>query len=535
MHYPYMHSLYTLHRLSVEAGMRKEYLMASEASGFSRPVSGVGSGAAIIARQDRIPIWSLSYLFIGIIGVGFLFTFFDIFDINVSFIQTCTQIVAGCLPGLPPGVTHTPPGLVLAYDMIGLPTLLNLCGYVVGALILSPLADRFGRRDMLLVTLIITGLGSLYTAFVGDYTNFVISRVITGIGVGADLALVATYIGEVAPSNGRAKYTSLIFIMSSLGAFLGIWLGLILTTPAAPFPEGLPFAQATVQEVNKLPQFAGTGWRWMYGVGAILALIGIFLRFRLPESPRWLITRGRIAEADEIVSDMEQRALKKLANLPPVGSEIHLNEGEKSATYMEILGNPMYLRRTLLLFSMWFVALMTVYTIGVGITTILAGPGLNYPPSTAGMITALGVFGFIACAIFDYGYSERLERKYWLPISAVLTIIGGLIIALSGSANFWVTVIGAIILFIGFNLFVPMAWAWSAENYPTRARATGFALVDGIGHVGGGVGILLIAANISTLGAVGTFLVIGGCLVVAAVIAQFGTATRQQRLDEVSP
>ena len=80
-----------------------------------------------------------------------------------------------------------------------------------------------------------------------------------------------------------------------------------------------------------------------------------------------------------------------------------------------------------------------------------------------------------------------------------------------------------------------MAWAWSAENYPTRARATGFALVDGIGHVGGGVGIILIAGNIATLGTVGTFLVIGGWLVVAAVIAQFGTSTRDKRLDEVSP
>lgn len=510
--------------------------MASEAAGGSSSISSadVGSaGASVIARQDRVPIWSLSYLFIGIIGIGFLFTFFDIFDINVSFIQTCTQIVAGCLPGLPPGVTHVPPGLVLASDKVGLPTLLNLCGYVVGALILSPLADRVGRRDMLLITLVITGLGSLFTAFVQDYTTFIIARVITGIGVGADLALVATYINEVAPSNGRAKYTSLIFIMSSLGAFLGIWLGLILTTPAADFPLGLPFAQAAVQEVNGLPQFVGSGWRWMYGIGALLALVGILLRFRLPESPRWLISQGRVQEADEIVTDMEQRAMNKLGSLPPVGSELHIHSGEKHATYTEILGNPLYLRRTILLFSMWFIAFMTVYTIGVGITTILAT--LGYPPPEAGMVAALGVLGFIGCAVFDFGFGEALERKTWLPISAVFTIIGGLIIALSGSGNFWVTVIGAIILFIGFNLFVPMAWAWSAENYPTRARATGFALVDGIGHIGGGVGILLIAGNITTLGPVGTFLVIGGCLVVAAIIAQFGTATREKRLDAVSP
>ncbi len=496
--------------------------MASEAEAGTR-----STGASVIARQDRIPIWSLSYLFIGIIGIGFLFTFFDIFDINVSFIQTCTQIVAGCIPG-PPG-----PGVVLASDKLGLPVLLNLVGYVIGALILSPLADRFGRRDILLITLVITGLGSLFNAFVQDYTTFIIARIITGIGVGADLALVATYVNEVAPSNGRAKYTSLIFIMSSLGAFFGIWLGLWLTTPAANFPEGLPFAQATVQIVHGLPQFAGNGWRIMYGIGAVLALVGIVLRFRLPESPRWLIARGRVEEADQIVTDMEQRAMKKLVNLPPVGSELHFRSGEKNATYMEVLGNPVYLRRTLLLFSMWFIAFITVYTIGVGITTILAT--LGYPPPEAGMVAAIGVFGFIAVAVFDYYFGEALERKYWLPIAAVLTIIGGLIIGVSGSGNFWVTAIGAIILFIGFNLFVPMAWAWSAENYPTRARATGFALVDGIGHIGGGVGILLIAANISTLGAVGTFLVIGGCLVVAAVIAQFGTATRELRLDEVSP
>ncbi|HVB26071.1 MAG TPA: MFS transporter [Ktedonobacteraceae bacterium] len=508
--------------------------MASEASDLSQPTSRADSaGAALIARLDRIPIWSLSYLFIGIIGVGFLFTFFDIFDINVSFIQTCTQIVPKCLPGPPPGLTAAPPGLVLASDMLGLPVLLNLVGYVIGALILSPLADRFGRRDILLVTLIITGLGSLMNAFVGDYATFNIARIITGIGVGADLALVATYINEVAPGNGRAKYTSLVFIMSSLGAFLGIWLGLWLTTPAAPFPNGLSFAQATVQISGGLPQFAGNGWRIMYGIGALLALVGILLRFRLPESPRWLLSQGRIEEADHIVTDMEHRAMRRMTNLPPIGSELHFHVGEKHATYLEILGNPVYLRRTLLLFSMWFIAFITVYTIGSGLTTVLSG--LGYPPPEAGLIVAFGTFGFIAVALFDYGFGEMLERKYWLPISAVLTIIGGLIIAISGSGNFWVTAIGSIILFIGFNLFVPMAWAWSAENYPTRARATGFALVDGIGHVGGGIGILLIAGNIKTLGTIGTFLVIGGCLVVAAVIAQFGTSTKTRRLDEVSP
>src|SRR2546429_8934970 len=110
--------------------------MASESSS----PSGAGTrskAAAVIARLDRIPICSLSYLFIGIIGIGFLFTFFDIFDINVSFIQTCIQLVPGCTPAT-------------SANYLGLPLLLNLLAYVVGALVLSPLADRFGRRDILL-------------------------------------------------------------------------------------------------------------------------------------------------------------------------------------------------------------------------------------------------------------------------------------------------------------------------------------------------------------------------------------------------
>src|SRR5713101_8608201 len=310
--------------------------MASEAS-TTTPSSSGSTAAAVIARQDRIPIWALSYLFIGIIGIGFLFTFFDIFDVTVSFIQTCTQIVPGCIPPT-------------AANYLGLPVELNLAGYVVGALILAPLADRFGRREMLLFTLVLTGLGSLYNAFVGDYTNFVIARIITGLGIGADLALVNAYINEMAPTASRARYTSLIFIMSSLGAFFGIWLGLILTPPPTPFPIGLPFAIATVSG----PVFQGPGWRIMYGIGALLAVIGILLRFQLPESPRWLISRGRVDEADRIVTGMEERARRSVPDSPAPAAEIPVQAGATRIPYAEIFSNRLYLQRTLLLVVVWF-------------------------------------------------------------------------------------------------------------------------------------------------------------------------------------
>jgi MFS transporter, putative metabolite:H+ symporter len=470
-----------------------------------------GIAATIIARQDRLPVWSLPKLFIGILGLGFLFTFFDIFDINVSFIQTCTQIVAGC-------TTET------ASRYIGSPVLMSLVGYVIGTLILSPLADRYGRRDMMVITLGLTSLGSFYTAIVGDYTNFVIARTITGIGIGADLALVTIYMNEMAPNKGRARFTSLIFIMSSLGAFLATWLGLYLTTPSTPFPLGLPIAIAG-------PQFT-IGWRVIYAFGTLLAIICLIMRFRIPESTRWLIIQGRISQAERVVTAMEKQALKRVQELPPALPRLAMRTHMPSIGYSEIFSKSVYLKRTILLLSIWFIGYITVYAIAAGFTAILVT--LKYAPSEAGLIAAIGSTGFILSSIFGYYFGEGMERKRWILVSGLITLIGGIVIAL-GPSSFMISTLGSIIVFFGFNLWVPMTFTWSAENYPTRARASGFALVDGIGHVGGGIGLIFIASLITKLGALLLFVLIGSFLLAAACLAQFGPTTYKKRLDEVSP
>jgi MFS family permease len=298
----------------------------------------------ILARQDRITVWPLPGVYLFVLGMGFIFTFYDIFDINVSFIQTCTQIVPGCTP-------------VNASNYIGLPTLLNLVGYVVGALSLTAFADRFGRRRTMLLTLAITGIGALLSGLSGDIVLFNITRFLTGIGIGADLAVVNTYIGEMAPTAGRARFTSLIFINSSLGAFLGIWLGLLLTTPPAPFPLGLSFALAG-------PHFEGIGWRWMYFTATILCALGIVLRTILPESSRWLVSTDQLEKADAVVSRMEEIASRKQA-LPPVTREVRVHHEEQMG-YGEIFGNPQYVKRMLLLLAIWLLGYVTVYTISAG-------------------------------------------------------------------------------------------------------------------------------------------------------------------------
>jgi MFS family permease len=465
-----------------------------------------------MARLDRLQAWSLSPSFLVIIGLGFLFTFYDIFDINVSFVQTCTQLVRGC----------TPP---TALSKLPTPTAINLVGYVVGTLILSPVSDRIGRKNMLLITMIITGLGSLYTALSPDYVNFTISRFITGIGIGADLAIVNTYINEVSPRRSRAKFTAVIFSSGALGAVAGIWLGLILTTAKAPWPTGLPLAIASGTFTD--------GWRWMYGIGAVLALVAVVLRVELQESARWLIQRGRVAEAEKVIEQMESRGSKAGPLPEPVTRHVPTHwPPARSSPFMDLLAHPVYLRRSALLFCLWFVGYITIYAYAAGFTSVLTS--LRYSPPEAGVITAVGTLGFVAEAAAMPFLVERLQRRYWLPIAAAITLTGGGLLAVAGS-GIGVAFTGAILIFVGFNLWVTPTYALTAESFPTRARSTGFALVDGTGHVGGSVGILLLAPLIPHLSVFWALMLISSFLIIAAVLAQFTTHTRGRVLERVSP
>jgi MFS transporter, putative metabolite:H+ symporter len=473
--------------------------------------TGENAPAAIVARLERMTLRSMSALFLGILGLGFFFNFYDIFDINVSFIQTCSQILPGCTPKN-------------AAESLGLPTLISLVGYVVGALLVAPLSDRIGRRRIMLVTMVITGAGALYTLLCNDYSNFVTARGLTGIGIGADLAVVNTYIGEVAPRHSRAKYTSATFIMSTLGATVAIWLGLLLTTEASPWPRGLPFALSS-------PGFE-SGWRWMYGIAVAIGATSFALRFRLPESPRWLIGKGRIEEADAVVSAIEARAQRRGPLPEPVLDTQAQIEPQHKTPYRELLGDPRYLRRAVLLFAVWFTGYITIYGYSAGFSVLLTG--LHYIPPEAGVISAVGTLGFVVQGVFSALWSEKLQRRHWLPIGALVTVVGAVVVAASGE-NLLGAFAGAFLIFFGFNVWVPPTYALSAESFPTRARSTGFGLVDGVGHLGGGVGLLVIAPLVPHLNTLAALSLMSGFLVVAAIIGQFTVHTRNRPLEEVSP
>lgn len=486
-------------------------------SGFGAPAAGASAGADgaeggwLVARLDRLPRRAVGFAATGIAGLGLFTVFYSNFDPNVSYIQTCTQIRPGCTPAN-------------AQGSLTLPVCLFLAGYLLGGLVVAPLSDRFGRRKLMAVALGFALAGSLITALAGRYGVFVAGRAVTGISMGTMLSVANTYIGELAPARARARYTARTFVLCALGATCGIGFGLLLTTASAHFPQGLPGALAG-------PGFAD-GWRWVYGIAAALAAAGLIALIWLPESPRWLIEHRRLAQADRVVTRLEERA-RRYGPLDEPAAPVTLPphvRGQRALA--ELVSAPRYRYRMLLLLAMWFTGYATVFSYSTSSTVVLTS--LHFTAPVAGMISAVGGLGFFVQALFSARWSESLERRYWLPAGAALTLIGAVLIATLGHTIAW-AFIGSFVVFFGFNVWVPPTFTLTAECFPTRIRSAGFGLVDGLAVSGGAVGVLAIAPLVPRLTLLQALLLISGFLVLAAILAQFTPRARNRALEDLSP
>jgi putative MFS transporter len=151
--------------------------------------------ADVLARQDRIMSWSLPWRYLAIIGTGYFFTFYDITDIGFAIPQIQTQF----------GLSGN--------ESTFLALAIGLIGYAVGSVAIGALADRFGRFRLLIATIILTAIGSFGDAAAGSLTVLIVFRFVTGMGVGADLNLVSTYIGELSPARLRGRISVTTFLV----------------------------------------------------------------------------------------------------------------------------------------------------------------------------------------------------------------------------------------------------------------------------------------------------------------------------------
>lgn len=440
----------------------------------------------ILARMDRLEHSPLPPVSILVIGLGYFFTFFDITDIGFAMPPIAAQF------------------RLSNSEILFFALSIGLIGYIAGSYIIGTLADKYGRYKMLLLTMVVTGIGSFGDAVSTNMTELSFFRFITGLGVGADLNLVSVYLSEIAPPPIRGKITSLTFLIGIMGQAVTPFIALAI-----------------------VPVFY-SGWRMLFGLGGVIAFIVVLLRFELPESPRWLILNGKTKKALEILEKMEKYIKSRGIKLKePALVEANVESGKFPTAYVF---KGIYLRRLALFSSMWFLWYIGNYGFLGDSATLLSF--MHVSIFTSIKYLSIGSAGYPAGAALMIYLSDRIERKYSIILA---TSIWFLAMLLFGTLAGAITIMaGSFLAALSLGMYLQVAYTYTAESYPTRARATGFALSDGIGHLGGAFGALLLPVIVQRYSFFYGFAAIGITGLLAGVTALFGPSTTGKELENVS-
>ena len=469
--------------------------MSPAADGPADQLSAAARGRALLDRMDRLPGWPLPGFDLVVLGVAYFFVFYDITDVGFA------------MPAIVKQFNLSDNDVKFVAIAIG------LVGYIVGSFLIGALADRRGRRLAFLTSLLVSGLGSLGTAFATGITSLSIWRFLTGMGVGAALNLASTYVGELSPASQRGRISVSMFMVGIIGQAITPFVALAL-----------------------VPNFE-IGWRILFLIGALIGIAGVVFGMRLPESPRWLIEQGRLDEAEAMVGSMELRFdpkdLAASAAQPSSGPEAALttdDDLEHPVSTMYELTHGRYGRTVLAMVVMWFLWYIGNYGFLGDAATLFSAHGMGIGSSI--LYLAVGAVGYPVGAGIMVVTADKIERKYLIFGATCIWLIGMLLIGTL--ADGVIVTIGSFLASLALGSYLQVAYTFTAERFPTRLRARGFALADGGGHLGGAVGALLLPTLvIGTTFFVG-FAVIGLTGLVAGVIALGGPKTSGRSLEKVS-
>lgn len=423
-----------------------------------------GGTSSLLARLNRIPVWPYGYGLLIIVGAGYFFAFFDIVTIGYAMPVISEQF----------GVSTAAVSVSITSSLIG---------YIIGAYADSTIADMWGRRVALAISVGLFTLGTLLAAFSQNVPWLVAWRFVAGLGIGAEIAGVTTYMGELSPAPLRGRFTS----WATTAAYAG-------------------FAVVPFVSVWLVPNYSW-GWRALFVIGALGGLTILFMRRGLQESPRWLVTRDRTSEAEEVVSAAEERARRRLEGElpPPVATAEEVST--KSFPTLALLRSP-YLWRVILFIAIWFIYYVGNYGWLDLAPSLLVGYGYDLKQSIT-FLLASGI-GFLIGAVATTFFSDRIERKFSLVAIAIAW--GSVLLVIGFFPSSSVIIIFGFLASTTIGLLVPILYTLTAEHFSTRSRATGVALTDGLGHLGAALApyfILGVHGTWGFLGALGLMAVSG--------------------------
>jgi MFS family permease len=457
------------------------------------PVDAEAAHGLIAARIDRIPLGPTQYLLASIMQIAW------------GLVVALDLVFARIYPFIW-GPNHD----VSSFQFDVLLVFNTGVGILIGEYGLGLVADRIGRKPVLIISALLAGGFIWEIAFSNSFASLMVWNTLYALGVGGTLSVCNVYMHEIAPLPKRGQ----LALRTQL-------IALLLSAVAGSVPAYF-WIPAQYQRVLFLDAILPV---------AILIPLVVFL---VPESPRWLASRGLFAKADAIVRKWEKRAAKRSGPLP----EPHAVEAKVTpkVSWRELFRG-VYGRRTTLLAAIWFLAYGgMVYAFSSFAPLYLVATDHFTAHEVFASTLAVGVAAAVVFLLVSY-LGERVERKVLVIAGCTLFIVGGIPLA------FVHAFVGAFLLYllmsIGLYLFFMNLYSYTALSFPTRLRSAGTGWTDGIGHCGSALSPLVAGPLFTATALAGNYgwflyILIPGCFAPALLLAVFGKRQSGRALEALA-
>lgn len=467
------------------------YTKRPDSSVEGTPVSTVTDPPPVTTVADRI---EAAYSRIGVTSAHVGIVAMILFGVFFDAIEQNTVGVAGPVLAADWG---------LAGAQLGLLNTATFTAVALGRVLAGVVMDRVGRRTLLGANLLVFAVGSLLCALAPSYEILVAARFLVGLGLGGEIATAVIMLAEFFSARHRGTAVGLINVAAAgLGNMLAPLFGVIVFSV-----------------------FTGDDrWRWLFGLLVVPALAVVVYRRALPETPRYLAARGRLAEANTVVNRLAQGRLHR-----PLTDEVDYLGATADAPvpapaaprWTELFGRR-HRRTTIALgvaVCMSYAAQISMLTL---IPLILTSRGFEI--TSALWYTLVMQSGSLVGALVAALAARRLPRKLMLTAAAILGVGAGLGFGFLGTTIALVLVFGFLFNFSVIVLNTTI-WLFAPEQYPTRIRGLGTSVILALGSLSGGLFPLLAGAVLDASGVGGMFALLAGLFAVCAIAVQFPRET----------
>jgi MFS transporter, putative metabolite:H+ symporter len=446
----------------------------------------------IAARLERLPFSHFHFKLLLMGGLGFMFEAVD------------AAIIAFILPVLRTKwqLTSFETGLLGSSTYIG---------FLVGALFAGLLGDRFGRRIVMMWSLTAFCVLTFANAFVNDWHTFFVLRAFAGTGMGAEGAIIAPFLVEFVSNRYRGSFAGALAGFFSFGFVAAALVGYFVI-PMNP-----------------------EGWRIALVIVSLPVLVLLWWRKSLHESPRWLESRGRHAEASAVVDDIEAQIIRSGVELPPVvaiaGDPLAYEHADSFFGNLKALWKPPLARTTFMTWCLWLSITFSSYAFFVWIPGLLVQHGMTITKSFS---FSIGIYiaqipGYYSAAYFN----EKIGRKATIVTYMVLACFSAISLAFAHTDT--VIVLAAVALSFSMNGVNAGEYAYTPEVFPTRLRATGMGAASAFGRIGAICSPMLVGYIYPLWGFPGVFGMTTAMLAMGALAVLFlGVSTTGRTLEEIT-